>query len=92
MSKRGTLGVFGTDTLDWVGPRRGPDGRHETATTSVLPGNCPFCGVRALVELPPWEFAKQTDGTNVVCAPPFGGCNHGFEAKLPRSRKAPVSR
>jgi hypothetical protein len=41
---------------------------------------CPNCGHASLVELPPPLLAKETDGTNVVCHPNMGGCNHGFAA------------
>lgn len=40
---------------------------------------CPLCGVFAICQLPPKLRAQQTDGTNVVCHPAHGGCNHGFE-------------
>jgi hypothetical protein len=40
---------------------------------------CPMCGnSTATVALPPPLLARQTDGTAYVCAPFFGGCNHGF--------------
>jgi hypothetical protein len=45
----------------------------------VLGTRCPKCGEMAVVELPPPERAKQTDGTTHVCLHLIGGCNHGFE-------------
>lgn len=41
---------------------------------------CPMCQRVALVRLPQSLLAFETDGTNVVCHPALGGCNHGFEA------------
>lgn len=42
------------------------------------PGACPFCGIPAVVALPPPELAKQPDDTTHVCHPSIGGCNTGF--------------
>lgn len=52
----------------------------EATPTTVLKMRCPFCAAHALVKLPPSLLAQQTDATTHVCAPFFGGCNHGFEA------------
>lgn len=40
--------------------------------------DCPQCRAHAVGPLPPWELAKQTDGTTHVCYPHLGGCNVGF--------------
>lgn len=40
---------------------------------------CPMCGRESTIAaLPPALAALQPDGTTHVCAPFFGGCNHGF--------------
>lgn len=43
---------------------------------------CPQCGAAALCLLPFELMLKQPDGTNIVCHPVLGGCNHGFEAEV----------
>ncbi len=49
------------------------------STSDALHVACPMCQRLALVRLPPSLLALETDGTNVVCHPALGGCNHGFE-------------
>lgn len=58
------------------------DGQVVSEQVARHPAPCPMCSKRALTGLPSWELAKQTDGTNIVCNPGLGGCNHGFEVAL----------
>lgn len=44
----------------------------------TLPFPCRFCGVQAIVALPPHLLTIQPDDTTHVCHPGLGGCNHGF--------------
>lgn len=58
----------------------------QTWECMVLPNDCPLCKKPAtLVALPLPELEKQPDGTNVVCHPALGGCNHGFDSPAVRA-------
>lgn len=39
--------------------------------------DCPDCGARAIAMMPPGLKSQQTDGTNAVCHPGYGGCGSG---------------
>lgn len=55
----------------------------KTFTVPILKNPCPICKREgALMGLPPPLLKKQKDGTNIVCNPALGGCNHGFKGKV----------
>lgn len=55
---------------------------HRRGTIEIFAAphaTCPICLKFAVCLLPPILASRQTDGTNAVCHPSHGGCNHGFE-------------
>lgn len=48
------------------------------AHTSQPARLCPICRTRAVVDLDPFNLAKQPDETTHICHPVLKGCNHGF--------------
>lgn len=42
---------------------------------------CPICRTFAVVDLDPWNLAKQPDETTHICHPVLNGCNHGFSVE-----------
>ena len=58
-----------------------------TYKCQILPQTCPLCKVGGtLVGLPKPIRDEQNDGTNIVCFPPFGGCNTGFQLSIPNEK------
>ncbi len=58
------------------------DGVAIWSKDDIVDDRCMFCGMKAIVELPPHLKKIQPDGTTHVCHPGFGGCNHGFVRRL----------